>query len=102
MTVDLDDGGVNHGVFHIWRARDGVEDALPAIRFHQARKRVHAVIQLPKVEGRFAPRTARSRNPQHRLDEEPVVAAFTPAQTKQKRISRKWISKLLKGDFIHV
>jgi hypothetical protein len=34
MTVDLDDGGVDHGVFHVWVVRDGVEHPLEHIGFY--------------------------------------------------------------------
>jgi len=25
MAVDLNDGGIHHGVFHVWLVRDGIE-----------------------------------------------------------------------------
>src|SRR5215208_3668690 len=34
VAVDLDDGGVHQGVFHVGLVRDGIEQPLPDIRLH--------------------------------------------------------------------
>ena len=75
MAVDLDDGGVDHGVLHVGIVGDGVEQPLPDIRLHPvAETREHAV---PVAErGRqIPPRAARSGDPQHGLDKKSVVLA---------------------------
>jgi len=72
--VDLDDGGVDHGVFHIWFVRDGLEQPPPHIRLHPAAEpRIHA----DKEDGR-SPRNclcAQSRAPPPRIAGYPCPCA---------------------------
>lgn len=73
--MDLDDRGVDHGVFHVRIVRDGVEQPHPDIGLHPvAKAREHAV---PMAEGgrQIAPRAAGASDPQHRFDEQAVVLA---------------------------
>jgi hypothetical protein len=75
VTMELDDGGVDHGVFHVRLVRDRVEQALPHVRLCPvAETRVHAV---PVAEGarQFAPWTARAGDPQYCPDKQAVVLA---------------------------
>src|SRR5208283_6166891 len=51
---------------------------LPHIRLHPiAEPRIHADPAAERGQ-QIAPRTARARNPEHRLDKQPVVFAATP------------------------
>src|SRR3954465_13779924 len=81
MTMDLDDGGVDQGVFQVGLVRDGVEQPLPDARLHPvAEAREHAV---PVAErGRqIAPGTARADHPQDGLNKQAVVLAASPRIT---------------------
>jgi hypothetical protein len=48
-AVDLDDGGVDHGVFHIGTASNS---RFQTSAFTQSRKRVYTLLQFPKAGGR--------------------------------------------------
>ena len=58
MAVHLDDGGVDHGVFHVRRIRGGIEKPLENIGFYpvaiplEARYRLKTVFQWPNVAGK--------------------------------------------------
>src|SRR5271157_1067950 len=88
VAVDLDDGGVDHGVFHIRLVRDGLEQPLPHIRLHPvAEPRIHAD---PAAEGgrQIAPGTACARNPKHRLQKQPVILAPAPGIARLAQTQR--------------
>ena len=75
VAMDLDDGGVDHGVFHVRLIGDRLGQALPHIRLHPvAEARVHAV-PMAESARQIAPRAARAGDPQHRLDKQPVILA---------------------------
>jgi hypothetical protein len=75
VTVDLDDGGVDHGVFHVRIIRHGIENPFEDIGFHPvAEAREHRV---PVAEGgrKIPPGTASPYNPQHRFEKQPTIPA---------------------------
>jgi hypothetical protein len=73
--MNLDDGGVGHGVFHVWLVRAGLEkpDENPSLD-PVAVALEHGV---PVAEGRrkVTPWTSRPDDPKHRFDEAAVVAS---------------------------
>jgi len=88
VAVDLDDGGVDHGVFHIWLVRDGLEQPFPDIRLHPiAKARIRAA---PVAERRWqiAPGAARAGNPQHCLHKQPVILAAASGITEFAQTKR--------------
>jgi hypothetical protein len=47
--MDLNEGGVDHGIFHVGLVRDGVEQPSPDVRLTQSRKRVKTLFQCPNA-----------------------------------------------------
>src|SRR4051812_19004934 len=76
--MDLDDGGVDQGVFQIWIIRDGVEQPLPDLRLHPVAKAGEDAVPVPEQGWQIAPGTAGAHNPQHRLDKQAIVLAAAP------------------------
>jgi hypothetical protein len=76
VAVDLDDGGIDHGVLHVGIAGDGVSRfQIPA--FTQSRKRVNTLFQVAERGRQIPPGAAGSGDPQHGLDKKSVVLAAT-------------------------
>ena len=74
MAVNPDDGGVDHGVFHIRIIRDGVENPFENIGLHPISEPLEHRVPLAERGRKIPPRTARSGNPQHRLKEKTPVS----------------------------
>jgi hypothetical protein len=71
MAMDLDDGGVDHGVFHVWRIRAGLENPGEDVCFNPVA--VTLENSVPVAEGR--------RRSRHGL---PVRAIQSTASTKRR------------------
>jgi len=67
MTMNLDDGGIDHGVFHVRLMRQSIENPLENVRFAPVTETPEHRIPVSELGRQVAPRTARSDNPQHRL-----------------------------------
>jgi hypothetical protein len=78
VAVNLDDGGVDHGVFHVRFVRAGIEKPLEDIGFGPITVPLEHGISLAKGGRQVAPWTAGPHNPKHRLYEAAVVAPATP------------------------
>ncbi len=78
MTVDLDDGGIDHGVFHVRLIRAGLEQLHEDIRLAPVAEAPERRAPVPEMRRQVAPWAARADNPEHRLDEAAVVAAAAP------------------------
>src|SRR4051812_3716955 len=89
--MDLDDGGVDQGVFQIWIIRDGVEQPLPDLRLHPVAKAGEDAVPVPEQGWQIAPGTAGAHNPQHRLDKQAIVLAAAP-----------WITGLAQTTRLHL
>lgn len=76
MAVDLDDGGVDHGVFRL--VRDGIKEPHQDIGFRPAAITFEHVFQLAEARRQIAPGTAGPHDPKERFDEVAVVAPTTP------------------------
>jgi hypothetical protein len=88
VAVDLDDGGVDHGVFHVRIIRHRVENPLEDPSFHPvAEAREHRV---PFAEGgrKIPPGTAGPRNPQHRFEKQPTIPARAARITRLAQTMR--------------
>ncbi|MGY3075486.1 hypothetical protein ACVWZZ_001857 [Bradyrhizobium sp. LM6.10] len=75
VAVDLDDGGVDHGVFHVGIVGDGLEQPLPDIRLHPVAKARECAIPVAEHRRQIPPGTAGSGDPQNGLDKQSVVLA---------------------------
>lgn len=61
--MDLDDGGIDHGVFHVWLIRGRVEQAFPHVRLRPVTEaRVHAIPVAERAR-QIAPWTAGAGDP---------------------------------------
>ena len=83
--MDLHDGGVDHGVLHVWIVRHGVEKLLEHVSFHPVPEADVDRVPFAKRRRQIPPGTARARDPQHRLHEQPVIR---PAPSRVRRLSQ--------------
>src|SRR5215210_5042865 len=75
MAVDLDDGGIHHGVFHVWLVRDGIEQPFEDVSLHPVAEALEHGVPSAEKGRQITPRATRAGNPQNRLDEAPIVRA---------------------------
>ena len=73
MAVDLDDGGVDHGVLHVRFLRGRIEKPFENIGFDPVSIALEDGVPRTEQRRQVAPRAAGSRDPQHRLDKAPVI-----------------------------
>ena len=76
--MNLDIGGVEDGIFHIWLFRDRIERSFENVGFHPVSIALEYRIPPTKRGLQIPPRTARPRNPQDRLDKQSVIATAAP------------------------
>src|SRR4051812_17412800 len=88
VTMDLDDGGVDQGVFHVGLVRDGIEQPLPDARLHPIAEAGEDAVPVSKRRRQIAPGTARARNPQHGFDKQAVVLAAAPRIARLAQATR--------------
>ena len=74
MAVNLDDGGVDHRVFHVRIVRHGVEHPLEHIGLHPVAKAFEDGVPLAEGGRQIAPGATRARNPQDRLQKQSPIA----------------------------
>ena len=79
MTVDFDDRGVDHGIFHVRLCRHRIEQPFENIRLHPVAVALEHRVPASERRRQIAPRAAGPNDPQHRLDKAPIVAP-TPAR----------------------
>jgi len=75
VAVDLDDGSVDHRKLHVGIIRNGSENPFENIAVHPMAEPLEDRVPVPEILGQVAPRSAGARNPQHRLQKQPTVAA---------------------------
>ena len=85
VPVNLDDGGIDHSVFHVRFFRQGIENSLENISFSPIAEAPERRAPVAEHRWQIAPWTARSHNPQHRLHKKPVVPA---ASTRVRRLTQ--------------
>jgi len=76
--VNLDDRGVDHRVFHVRILRDRVEKPFEDIGLNPIAIAFENGVPIAKNRWKVAPWTSRSRNPQHGLNEKPVIPPTPP------------------------
>jgi hypothetical protein len=73
--VNLDDRGVNHGVFHVRLLRAGLEKPNENVGFDPVAISLEHGVPLAEEGGQIAPGAACADHPQHRLNEQPIIFA---------------------------
>lgn len=76
--MDLDDGGVDHGVFQVGLVRAGRKQPQENIGFDPAAIPLEDRVPPAKAGRQLTPRAARAHHPQHGLDEAAMVAPASP------------------------
>src|ERR1039458_432451 len=77
VTVNLDDRGIDHGIFHVRLIRSGVEKTHENTGFAPIAVTHEHTVPLAELLRKVAPGAAFSRDPQHSFNEQPVVATAT-------------------------
>jgi hypothetical protein len=75
VAVDLDDGGVDHGVLHVRFLRGCIEKPFENIGFDPISIPFEDSVPTTELGWKVAPGTAGSRDPQHCLDKATVIRA---------------------------
>jgi hypothetical protein len=75
MAMDLDDGGVDHGVFHVWRIRAGLEKPGEDVRFNPVAVTLENSVPVAEGRRKITPRASRPDNPKYRFNEAAIVAS---------------------------
>lgn len=74
----MNDGGVDHGVFHIRLIRERIEYPFEDIAFDPIAKALEDRVPVAESCRQIAPRTAGPRDPQHSLQEHASVRTGAP------------------------
>jgi hypothetical protein len=69
MTVDFNDGGINHSIFHVRFLRNRVKNSLENISFAPVIEPAVGRAPVAKRGWQVTPGTTRPHNPQHSLKE---------------------------------
>ena len=75
MTVNLDDGGIHHSVFHVWIVGHRVEQAFEHIGFQPIAEALEHRGPLAEQRRQVPPRAASAGDSQHCFHKQPVVTA---------------------------
>jgi hypothetical protein len=75
MAMDLDDGGIDHRVFHVGLIRHRLKKPLKNISFYPILVALIDGVPLAKLRREIAPRAASSGNPQYSFKKQPVIPA---------------------------
>jgi hypothetical protein len=72
MLMSANHGRVEHQRFEIGRSK-GMNDLLPHSRFRPAAEPLKHRVRKPEAFGEISPGSARSCDPDHHIDEQPIV-----------------------------
>ena len=78
VAVDLDDGGVDHGVFHVRSVRTGLEKPDENPGFDPVAVTLENSVPVAEERRKITPRASRPHDPKYRFDEAAVVAPLRP------------------------
>ncbi len=78
VAMDFDDGGVDHGVFHVRLLRAGLEKPDENIGFDPVAVALEDGVPFAEESRKITPWTSRPHDPKHRFDEAAVVAPAAP------------------------
>lgn len=73
MPVDLDDGCIDHRVFHVRLVAQGVEYPFEYIGLNPTTEAPEGAVPVPELRRQVTPRGIRSYNPQNSFKEKPRV-----------------------------
>jgi hypothetical protein len=73
--MDFDDGGVDHGVFHVWRVGAGLENPGENLRFNPVPVTLEDSVPVAKERREITPRASRPHYLKDRFDEAAVIAS---------------------------
>ena len=76
--MDLDDGGVHHGVFHVRRIRTGLEKLSENVGFNPVAVPLENSVPVAEERRKITPRASRPQDPEHRFVKPAVVATAAP------------------------
>ena len=76
--MDFDDGGVDHGVFHVWRVGAGLENPGENLCFNPVPVTLKDSVPVAKERREITPRASRPHDPKDRFDEAAVIASAAP------------------------
>src|ERR1700747_66566 len=85
VAVDLDDSGVDHGVFHVRLVRAGFKKPDENVGFDPVAVSLEHGVPFAKKGGQIAPRAPRPDHPQPCFNEQPIVLA---ASTRVRRLAQ--------------
>src|SRR4051812_32382754 len=85
--MDLDDGGVDHGVFHVGIVGHGVEQSLPDTGLRPVAEACEYAVPVAQQGRQITPRAAGSGDPQDRLNKSSVVLAAAAGAPRLPRQS---------------
>jgi hypothetical protein len=83
--MDLDDGGVDHGVFHVRFIRACLEKPNENIGFDPTTVSREDTVPLPEEGRKITPRTSSPHDPKNRFDKDAIVAS---ASSGVRRLSQ--------------
>src|ERR1700733_10742310 len=76
--MDFDDRGIDHGVFHVWHVRAGLEKSGENVGFDPVAVALENSVPVTEERWKITPRAARPHDPKDRFDEAAVVASAAP------------------------
>jgi len=85
VAMDLDDGGIDHGVLHVGLVRTGIEQLCEDIGLTPIAEAPECRAPVPEHRRKVTPRAACARGPQNSLNEKPVVVAAAPGSVALPR-----------------
>src|SRR6187455_3327313 len=78
MAMDLDDGGVDHGVFHIRRVGAGLEKPCKNARLDPVAVALENSVPVAEERRKITPRASRPHDPKDSFHKATVVASAAP------------------------
>src|SRR4249920_3721905 len=78
MAMDLDDGGVDHGVFHVRRVGAGVEKPCKNARLDPVAVALENSVPVAEERRKITPRASRPHDPKDSFHKATVVASAAP------------------------
>ena len=82
VTMHFHDHDIDHGVFHIWLAADGIKAFLPDIGLDSVTKAFENGVPFAEFFRQIAPGAACAHDPQHGLCKQALVRASWPCIAK--------------------
>jgi hypothetical protein len=94
VTVNVDNGGINHRVFHVRIARQCFEYALEDITADPIAQPLKDPIPVAELNWQVAPWTARAGDPQNSFQEHPAIASGSSRIGLLAKAKRRYLRPL--------